>query len=585
MAIFTGGAGRNTLTGGAEADTLSGGEGRDVLRGGAGDDVIYGHGASDETPGSGAILARRVGAGFEQPVFVTSAPGDADRLFVVEKTGAIKILDPATGAVVSTFLDIPNGEISDDGEGGLLGLAFHPDYATNGKFFVYVTNAAGDIELRAYSRSNTDPNAADPASGDVILTIPHPTYSNHNGGWIAFGPDGYLYIATGDGGGGGDPNGNAQNKNSLLGKMLRIDVNSDGFVGDDTRDYAIPTGNPFADTIPGADEIWAYGLRNPWRNSFDRLTGDLYIGDVGQNAREEVNYQPGGASGGQNYGWKIREGKIPYAGGALPPDLVDPLLDYAHSGAPSGGSSITGGYVYRGTAPGMQGVYFYADFTSDQIWSFRVVGGQVVDAANRTAQLVQQGGSVDGIVSFGEDGHGNLYIVGIDGEIFRLDPQEGAGDGADWIEGGAGRDRIWGGVGHDTLYGGADADRLYGNGQNDILIGGAGRDLLTGGSGADRFVFTRLSDSGAGARDWILDLRQGDRIDLRSLDARAGESGNQAFRFIGKAAFTGEGQIRAEQHGADVLLLINSRSGGGAEMKLWLDTLRLSSLSAGDFLL
>jgi len=362
-------SGPDTINGGLGNDTLSGGDGADRLFGGQGDDVIFGHGPADQLPGSGDIVTTLIISGLDQPVFMSSAPGDPDRLFVVEKTGQIRILDPLTGTTNAVdFLDIPAAQLQTSDEQGVLGMAFHPDYATNGKFYVYVTNAAGNIELREYLRTAGNPDLADGGSSNVILTIPHPIRENHNGGWIGFGPDGYLYISVGDGGGGGDPDNNAQNTGSLLGKMLRIDVNGDDFPGT-ARNYAVPTDNPFANGA-GADEIWAVGLRNSWRASFDRLTGDLYIGDVGQGDREEINFQSAGAPGGANYGWAIREGFLIYDGarpGNLPPDsplLVDPVLEYAHDSTPNGGFSVTGGYVYRGPGAGMQGVYLYADFVS-----------------------------------------------------------------------------------------------------------------------------------------------------------------------------------------------------------------------------
>jgi glucose/arabinose dehydrogenase len=606
MAILTGTHRRDTLIGSAEADsaaaaasrdrlegraghdTLSGGEGRDAIFGGAGNDVLFGLGASDAQPGSGRIIAARVATGFDAPVFVTSAPGDPDRLFVVEKTGRIEILNPATGtANVAPFLSIPAGEISSTGEQGLLGLAFHPGYAANGRFFVFVVNAAGDLEVRAYLRSGADPDRADAASGDVILTIPHPGNTNHNGGWLGFGPDGYLYIATGDGGGSGDPANNAQDTGVLLGKILRIDVDGDDFPAEGGRDYAIPPDNPFVGGA-GADEIWAFGLRNPWRPSFDRLTGDLYIADVGQGAREEVNFQAAGSAGGANYGWKVKEGRIVFddnvPGNPAPtsPALTDPLIDYGRQA----GQSVTGGYVYRGIAGGMQGVYFYADFVSGQLWSFRVVGGRAVDAANRTDQLVAQGGSVDNVASFGEDGHGNLYIVDFDGDIFRLTPGIGAGDGADFLSGGNGRDRILGGVGDDSLFGGAGRDTLNGNGQDDLIAGNAGRDHLRGAVGADTFDFNTPTDSRAGnLRDVILDFGAGDRLDFKSIDARPGEAGNQAFNWIGASAFSGAGQVRAYRAGDAVVVSVNIEGTGTAEMQIVLRDIRLADLNAGDFIL
>lgn len=608
MAIFDGTAGKDrfsgtsapdtvkgrsdadNLNGAGGHDTIAGGEGSDRINGGNGDDVLYGFGASDNKAGSGDIDAALAGSGFAAPVFVTSAPGDPDRLFVLEKTGHIRILDLASGqANAQAFLTIPTSGadgIKTDGEMGLLGLAFHPDYATNGKFYVYVTannglTAGSRLQVREYTRANAD--LANPDAGNVILEIPHPGQNNHNGGWIDFGADGHLYIAVGDGGGGGDPLNNAQNKDTLLGKMLRIDVNGDDFTGDANRDYAIPDDNPFA-AASGRDEIWATGLRNPWRASFDRTTGDLYIGDVGQGEREEINFQSGGSAGGENYGWRIREGTLPFAGGSTA-GLTDPVLDYGHLAAPDGGFSVTGGYVYRGQGPGMQGVYLYADFVSNQIWSFRVVDGQAVDAANRTAQIKAAGGTVDGIASFGEDGRGNLYIVGIDGEIWRITPQKGAGDMADSISGGAGDDRILGGVGNDTLRGDEGNDTLNGNGQNDIIRGGAGMDELRGGRGADVFEFNKATHS-TGSGDMIADFGKGaDKISLRKLDADADQGGNQNFTFIGEDAFDDAGQVRIRTSGQDTIVLINLDADTTAEMRITLLNTSLNTISASDFIL
>ena len=582
----------DTLVGGAGNDTLSGGEGGDTLTGGAGNDVLFGYGASDKIAGSGDITATRVASGYAAPVFVTSAPGDPDRLYVVEKGGTIKILDPATGVTnAANFLTIPAAQLQTGGEQGLLSVAFHPNYATNGKFYVFVVNAAGNLEVRQYDRSTTNPDQANAGSSNVILTIPHPTNGNHNGGWLGFGPDGYLYISTGDGGSGGDPPNNAQNLNVLLGKILRIDVNSDAFATDPARDYAIPTDNPFAATA-GADEIWAYGLRNAWRPSFDRLTGDLYIADVGQDQWEEVNYQPAGV-GGVNYGWVVKEGTHVFdptrPGNPAPtsPVLTDPVIEYPHASGGTGGFSVTGGYVYRGQSAGMQGVYLYADFVTDQVWSFRVVDGKAVDAANRTSQFVTSGGTVDQIASFGEDGRGNLYIVGLDGEIFRINPQEGAGDGADVLNGAAGMDRILGGVGNDTLRGGDDADTLFGGGQDDLIDGGLGKDNLSGGAGADIFDFNTAAESAPGAlRDTIRDFAAGeDVLDFSGIDAQAGTAGNQAFSYIGGATFTGEGQIRAFQSGTSVILVANTTGLNGAEMQVMLQNVLVGDLAAGDFIL
>ncbi len=323
--------------------TITGGNGGNLRTGTAGDDIIYGGAAGDSSPDVGQTLATKVAAGFVRPVFATSAPGDADRLYVVEKdSGQILLLDPSTG-VRSTFLDIPNDTFLTDGERGLLSVAFHPDYQTNGRFFVNLVNANGDIEVRSYTRSIDNPGVANPNSVETVITVPHPTFANHNGGQVAFGPDGYLYLSLGDGGGGGDPNENVQNIDRLLGKMLRLDIDRDDFPGDPARNYGIPADNPFAGRA-GADEIWDYSLRNPWRFSFDTQTGDLYIGDVGQSAREEIDFQSAG-NGGLNFGWDTREGTLPFEG-PNEPGFTDPIFDY---GRPLG-ITVTGGYVYRGPA-------------------------------------------------------------------------------------------------------------------------------------------------------------------------------------------------------------------------------------------
>jgi Ca2+-binding RTX toxin-like protein len=524
-------AGNDTLNGNGGIDRVSGGQGNDRINGGDGDDYLYGYASSDIQGGPGGIRATLISNAFARPVFATSAPGDTDRLYVVEAhTGQIRILDPATGAINATpFLDIPDAEMSRGGEEGLLGLAFHPNYATNGQFFVFLTNAAGNLEVRRYQRSAANPDRADPA-GDIILQIPHPGESNHNGGWMGFGPDGFLYISVGDGGGGGDPNNNAQNKDVLLGKMLRIDVNGDAFAGDPNRDYRIPTSNPFVG-VAGADEIWAYGLRNGWRPSFDRLTGDLYIADVGQGAREEINFQAASSAGGENYGWKVKEGfqvfddTVPGNPPPTTPPLTDPVIDYPHVAGPGGGFSVTGGYVYRGASPYLQGHYFFADFVTDQLWTIRVVNGVATEFTNRTAELEVSGGAVDSIASFAEDGNGNLYIIGLDGEVHRLEPDAAAGDGNDTIDGGTGNDRIYGGAGADRLMGGIGDDYVFGGTRNDMidgndgddaLYGGADADSMRGGGGADRLFGEAGNDpylAGDAGADFIQGGLGNDRLD------------------------------------------------------------------------
>lgn len=277
--------------------------------------------------------------------------------------------------------------------------------------------------MRRYRTQAGNRDAADPASADVLLRIAHPQ-SNHNGGWIDFGPDGFLYLAVGDGGGSGDPDNNGQNRNGLLGKILRLDVARDAFPGDDVRDYAIPAGNPFA-TAGGAPEIWATGLRNPFRNAFDRTTGHLFIADVGQNAVEEVNLMRPG-DGGANYGWRVREGTQSFQG-TTTETLVDPVLEYRHGSGARSGQSITGGYVYRGPIESLSGHYVFGDFVSGNLWSVpvnRLAAGSTLtsDAFTlRSTQFAPTAGTIGSPVSFGLDSAGNLYIVDIDGEIFRVE--------------------------------------------------------------------------------------------------------------------------------------------------------------------
>ncbi len=406
------------------------------------------------------LKSDRIATGLAFPTMVTHAPGDAARLFIVEKKGVIKILNLASETVNATpFLNIDPivvGGSSTNDEQGLLGLTFHPDYANNGYFFVYytATSGGGDTVVARYKVS-ADPNIADGTSGVTIITFDQPQ-ANHNGGWIDFGPDGMLYIATGDGGNANDmgtghsePTGNAQDLTSnRLGKILRLDVTgADGIPGtaddDDfaatNANYHIPGDNPFVG-IAGDDEIWAYGVRNPWRCAFDRLTGELYIGDVGQNAIEEISYQPAneigsmpgdaGYMGGRNYGWRCKEGNscTGFTGCTCSDaSLIAPIHTYNH---PGGGSrSVTGGTVYRGCAiPSLQGTYFFAEYVVGTIWSFSYNGSSISNFAVRTAELSP---SIDGftanqIVNFGEDANGEIYMVdhggAASGQIFKIIP-------------------------------------------------------------------------------------------------------------------------------------------------------------------
>lgn len=349
-----------------------------------------------------------VASGFSSPLFVTSPPGDLQRIFIVEQLGRIRILKNGF-LLPDTFLNIQS-QVSCCGEQGLLGLAFHPDYESTGYFFVNYINTAGNTVVARYQVSS-NPDKAD-TSAQILLTINQP-FANHNGGWIGFGPkDRYLCIATGDGGSAGDPLNNAQNGASLLGKLLRIDV-------DTSSSYRIPPDNPFVDSAGVLDEIWAKGLRNPWRPSFDRLTGDLYVADVGQNSWEEVDFQPDTSSGGQNYGWRLKEGMHCFnpPSNCDPGGLAEPIYEYPHAD----GCSITGGYVYRGCAiPDLQGTYFFGDYCTGRVWSFRYDGVDTTEFQERTAEL---GVGSFNISSFGEDGAGEIYIVGHnDGKIYKIIP-------------------------------------------------------------------------------------------------------------------------------------------------------------------
>ena len=464
--------GSDQINGLGGADTISGGDGADMLQGGDGDDTIYGHSVADLTPNSSDITATQLANVGSGAVFVTGAPGDGGFVYALRKdVGDIVRIDTATGAQ-STFLDIPASQFSPGGEGGVIGLTFHPDYASNGRFFVFLTNPAGDIEVREYARSTANPAVAEPAPVETVITIPHPTFANHNGGSLAFGPDGYLYISTGDGGSGNDPDGNAQNTNVLLGKILRVDVNGDDFPTDPSRNYAIPNDNPFAGATPGADEIWAYGLRNPWRISFDSLDWRSLYGRRRPGRAGGGEFRSGGRAGWIEL-WLGLSRRFP----ARPQRPARAADQFHRSGLrlPSRCRAQHYGWLcLPGTGRGLQGAYFFADFITGRLMTLRMVNGVAEDAIERTAQVT--GAVLQQISSFGTDNAGNLYAVTFGGAIYRLDPGVAAGDGADTIDGGVGNDSLFGGVG------------------NDILNGGVGTDTLTGGTGNDTYIVDSVSD-------------------------------------------------------------------------------------------
>ncbi len=357
-------------------------------------------GAAD-VPFSPAL--QQVGVGFSEPLFLTHAGDGSGRIFVVEKGGTIALLKDGQ-RVAPAFLDIRDRVGTRGFERGLLGLAFHPDYERNGFLYVNYTDGRGRTVVERYTVSANDPNRADPSTAKLIIRIDQP-FANHNGGMIAFGPDGYLYIGMGDGGGAGDPIKAGQDRNTLLGKILRIDVNN----GDP---YAIPADNPFANG-GGAPEIWSYGWRNPWRFSFDRATGDFYAGDVGQNAWEEISYEKAGSPGGLNYGWNTMEGTHCFfpRTNCNRDGLVLPIAEYDHGE----GISVTGGYVYRGEAfPNMVGYYFFADFGSSNVWALKQDNAGVW-------QMTKIMNARFAVSSFGEDEAGELYLTDFGrGQIYRL---------------------------------------------------------------------------------------------------------------------------------------------------------------------
>lgn len=354
----------------------------------------------------------KVAGGFSQPLFLTSPVGDQTRLFVVEQGGTIRIIKSGT-VLGAPFLDVRT-KVSSDGERGLLGLAFHPSYASNGYFYINYTNTSGNTVIARYKVS-ANPDIADASSETIMMTVTQP-FSNHNGGMLAFSPnDDHLYIGLGDGGSGNDPGNRAQDGETELGKMLRINV------GNGTS-FTAPADNPFNSNPDVLDTIWSLGFRNPWRYSFDRLNGDLYIGDVGQGSREEISVQPGSSTGGENYGWRCMEGKecTGLSGCTCnAPGLTIPIHDYGHAG---GNCSVTGGYVYRGTAiPDLDGTYFFADFCTGKIWSFVRSGNTANQFTDRTAELRPiRGETINNVSSFGEDDKGEIYIIDRDGEIFKI---------------------------------------------------------------------------------------------------------------------------------------------------------------------
>ena len=358
--------------------------------------------ASSFDPSTLAISFTSIASGLNQPVDLVDPDDGTGRMFIVQQSGQILILKD--GEVNPTpFLDI-SGQITTGTEQGLLSVAFHPQFKSNGLFYIDYTDTSGNTQIEEWKVSADNPDVADPSSARTLLSVDQP-FPNHNGGLLLFGPDGYLYIGLGDGGSQGDPNGNGQNLGVLLGKILRIDVDST----DGDLPYAIPSDNPFASSDGARSEIWAYGLRNPWRFSFDRETGDLYIGDVGQNEYEEADFAPAGV-GGLNFGWNTMEGNSCYLQadcdqtGIMPPFFV-----YTHSSGD--GCAITGGYIYRGTQiDSLTGAYLAGDYCTGLLWAINPQTGSVSTPIQTGLQ----------ISSFAQDADGNLYVIDYSGAIYQI---------------------------------------------------------------------------------------------------------------------------------------------------------------------
>lgn len=375
---------------------------------------------------SATLSSKLIADGFKKPIFVTSHPEDASLLYVVEQGGRIKIINNGKAAV-TPFLDIDKRVVNPNRPGderGLLGFAFHPNHAKNGKFYVNYMNNDGYTVVSEFSVKSK--KKADHTSERILFDLEQP-YRNHNGGHMEFGPDGYLYISIGDGGKAGDPLNAGQDLNTLFGKVIRIDVN--------THPYGIPESNPYYGQKDKRGEVWAWGFRNVWRFSFDRKTGDIYYGDVGQNKWEEVNYEPAGSPGGVNYGWRLMEASHCYnpKNNCLKDGLTMPIVEYPNdanymvvlgggSQADAEGCSVTGGYVYRGKEiTGLQGYYLFGDYCSGNIWTFKVLNGKAVEFENRTEEInLANGAFTTYISSFGEDANGELYIVEYNGGIYKL---------------------------------------------------------------------------------------------------------------------------------------------------------------------
>ena len=362
-----------------------------------------------------ALGVRQVAAGLERPLWAGTPRNIHGKLWVMEQAGRVWIFDAASGQKSEPpFLDIRSHVSRKGNEEGLLGLAFDPDFQVNGRYYVNFTDKEHFTCIERFTSDNH--TSTDVATGEVVMRFQQP-YENHNGGWIAFGPDAMLYIGNGDGGSGNDPHNNGQTLGTLLGKMLRIDVSPN-------QGYKIPADNPYVGSKDARPEIWACGLRNPWRCSFDRKTGDLWIGDVGQDTWEEVDFMPKGKGAGANYGWRLREGAVatpkPGVGGDAPTAAIEPVYVYPHGTATNQGVCVIGGYVYRGPITELQGRYIFGDYQNPRIWSFVIQDGKAADFKDHTDALQPAGGRIAQISSFAEDNQGNVFIIDHSGSVYQV---------------------------------------------------------------------------------------------------------------------------------------------------------------------
>jgi Ca2+-binding RTX toxin-like protein len=466
---------------------IKGDNGSNSLLGGEADEIIYGFTAH---PAGSSISATKIASYSPSPttnavpLAITAPSNDPDHLFIVDRRGIVKVMDLAAGKMhTSNFMDL-SSEIPITGEQGMLGFTFDPNHAENGHVFVYMSTHSGDVEIRRYTTSADNPYAVDPDSKHVVKKIDFPDgTTRHRSGWMDFGPDGKLYVTVGDATNGA----NAQQLSNPFGKVLRIDVNGDDFPDDPDRNYAIPLDNPA--TIAGiagdasGTGIYAAGLRNPWKGSFDRATGELYVSDVGERTAEEINLIKAGA----NYGWSRTEGHFDPS---QFPDYTNPIHDYGRSV----GATVVGGYVYRGQDDAFHGQYIFGDLNKSKVW--------FMDPNNLTAGTTDITASLGGLVKsgknpgvFGEDSLGNLYLATFAGEILRLNPQGASPDEADVIDAGGGHDVIYAGAGNDRVLGGTGNDTLNGMAGDDVLDGGTGTDRLVGGRGDDSYVVDHARDA------------------------------------------------------------------------------------------